>query len=97
MIESMACGTPVIAYKNGSVPEIIDSGQSGLIVENKRQAVKALKNIDLLDRDRVRKQFEKRFSVTSMTENYVRLYQNLIPKGKELMLRNGNTSLMKIS
>jgi glycosyltransferase involved in cell wall biosynthesis len=97
MIEAMACGTPVIAYKNGSVPEIIDNGQSGFIVENKRQAVKALKNIDVLDRECVRQQFEKRFSVGAMTENYVRLYQNLIPKGKELKLLNGNTSLMKIS
>lgn len=96
MIEAMACGTPIIAYNCGSVPEIIDHGQSGFIVETMHQAVKALENVHLLERSRVRQLFEERFSVTAMTQNYARLYQDLIPKGKEKSLLNGNNSLMKI-
>ena len=97
MIEAMACGTPVIAYHNGSVPEIIDNGQSGFIVNTIEEAVKALEKVELLDRGRVRQLFEERFSVSSMTENYLRLYQNLIPKGKELTLLNRNIAQMKIN
>lgn len=77
VIEAMACGTPVIAYNGGSVPEIINKGESGFIVDNMDDAVKSLENIDLLDRNRVRETFEKRFSAQIMARNYVSLYEKL--------------------
>ncbi len=83
MIESMACGTPVIAYRHGSVPEVIDIGESGFVVENLEEAVHALENIDLIDRNHVRKVFEKRFSVKQMTEGYVKLYEMLTSKSRK--------------
>lgn len=83
MIESMACGTPVIAFNNGSVPEIIDNGQSGFVVNTVVEAVKALKQIDLLDRNIVRSIFETRFSSSIMAENYIRLYESLTPTKKK--------------
>ncbi|HEY8402868.1 MAG TPA: glycosyltransferase family 4 protein, partial [Cytophagaceae bacterium] len=70
MIESMACGTPVIAWKNGSVPEIIDNGESGFIVESMDETIRAIKEIDKIDRSRVRQLFESRFSLDRMVQNY---------------------------
>ena len=78
MIEAMGCGTPVIAFERGSVPEIIDEGQTGFIVENVDQAVKALKKIDQLSRDVCRQIFEQRFSVTNMVHQYVKLYKKIL-------------------
>jgi glycosyltransferase involved in cell wall biosynthesis len=75
MIESMACGTPVIAYGRGSVPEVIDHGVSGFIVGNVAEAVAAVAAIDTLDRDLVRETFERRFTVERMTRDYVELYR----------------------
>lgn len=80
MIEAMACGTPVLAYNNGSVPEVIDKGESGFIVEHMDEAVEALQNIDLIDRGRVRQIFEQRFSANVMARNYVELYEKLTRK-----------------
>jgi glycosyltransferase involved in cell wall biosynthesis len=77
MIESMACGTPVIAWKNGSVPEIIDHGVSGFIVQSVEEAVKALRNISSVDRSKVRQIFESRFSSKVMTDNYLELYEDI--------------------
>ncbi|WKN29887.1 glycosyltransferase family 4 protein [Porifericola rhodea] len=79
MIEAMACGTPVIAYENGSVPEVIDKGESGFLVNSIEEAVRAVNNIDLLDRTIVRNCFEKRFSAKVMAENYLMLYHQLVP------------------
>ncbi|WMJ72017.1 glycosyltransferase family 4 protein [Cytophagaceae bacterium ABcell3] len=81
MIESIACGTPVIAYNNGSVPEVIDNGQSGYVVENISQAVTALENINMLNRTTVRQIFEERFSATIMAKNYLNIYE-LLPRTK---------------
>jgi glycosyltransferase involved in cell wall biosynthesis len=78
MIEAMACGTPVIAYNHGSVPEIIDHGVTGFIVENEDEAVAAVARLDQLDRKRIRQVFEARFSARRMAENYVKVYENLI-------------------
>ncbi len=78
MIEAMACGTPVIAYPNGSVPEVIRHGVSGFLVNSMDEAVKALENIGALDRSTVRGEFEKRFSAGVMAANYVALYERLI-------------------
>ncbi|AXV18445.1 glycosyl transferase (plasmid) [Neorhizobium sp. SOG26] len=78
MIEAMACGTPVIAFRNGSVPEIIDHGISGMIVEDISSAVSVLKRLDELPRQNVRETFERRFTVERMAEDYLSIYQHLI-------------------
>ncbi len=75
MIEAMACGTPVIAFRRGSVPEIVNHGTTGYIVDNCDEAVKALREISKLSRRKVRSCFEKRFSSERMALDYVSLYQ----------------------
>jgi len=77
MIEAMACGTPVIAFNRGSVPEVIDHGTSGFIVPDEASAVSALKRISELDRVTVRRTFERRFTARRMAEDYVDLYEEL--------------------
>jgi glycosyltransferase involved in cell wall biosynthesis len=81
MIEAMACGTPVIAYRRGSVPEILDNGVTGWIVENLEEAVQAVARIPDISRQRCRQVFEERFSVARMTQDYLRLYRQLLDKG----------------
>ena len=78
MIEAMACGTPVIAYRCGSVPEVIDEGVSGFIVDDDDAAVAAISRIPELDRRLVREQFEARFSAGQMAESYLSIYRSLI-------------------
>jgi glycosyltransferase involved in cell wall biosynthesis len=74
MIEAMACGTPVVAYACGSVPEVIEHGLTGFIVHNDDQAVEAVRQIGQIDRARVRQRFETRFSATAMARRYLDLY-----------------------
>jgi glycosyltransferase involved in cell wall biosynthesis len=78
MIEAMACGTPVIAFRRGSVPEVIDEGVTGFIVENEDEAIAAIKRIGELDRRRVRATFERRFTAKRIAEDYLRHYQSLL-------------------
>jgi glycosyltransferase involved in cell wall biosynthesis len=78
MIEAMACGTPVIAWDNGAVPEVVDDGVTGFIVRSIDEALAALKRVGTLDRRRVRATFERRFSATTMSKNYLSLYSRLI-------------------
>jgi len=78
MIEAMACGTPVIAFRQGSVPEVIDDGVSGFIVDDLDSAVAAVTQLDTLDRTRVRAAFERRFTVERMARDYVAIYQRLL-------------------
>jgi len=78
MIEAMACGTPVIATRTGSVPEVIEEGVTGFIVESTSEAVAAVGRIGELDRTRIRAAFEARFTVERMTRDYVELYERLI-------------------
>lgn len=75
MIEAMACGTPVVAYARGSVPEIIDDGVTGFVVSNIEEAVAAVDRIGALDRERVRGVFDQRFTVQRMAGDYVNLYR----------------------
>ncbi|HUN40132.1 MAG TPA: glycosyltransferase family 4 protein [Acetobacteraceae bacterium] len=77
MIESMACGTPVIAFNRGSVPEVIDNGVSGFIVHDEASAVAAVERLDELDRATVRATFDRRFTARRMAEDYVDLYEEL--------------------
>jgi glycosyltransferase involved in cell wall biosynthesis len=78
MIEAMSCGTPVIAYGNGSVPEIIRNGVNGYIVENQEEAVAAVQKITELDRKQCRDDFVERFSVERMASDYVELYEHIL-------------------
>lgn len=75
MIESMACGTPVIAYANGSVPEIIEEGVSGFIVESQQEALNAISKLYTINRRVIRETFERRFSVNRMTNDYLSVYE----------------------
>ncbi len=77
MIEAMSCGTPVLAFRCGSVPELIDDGESGFIVDSIDEAVAAVGRLATIDRARVRRCFERRFSVERMAEDYERLYEEL--------------------
>jgi glycosyltransferase involved in cell wall biosynthesis len=75
MIEALACGTPVIAYRRGAVPEVLDDGVTGWIVEESAAAVRAVAQVATLSRARCRQVFEERFSACRMAQDYVRIYQ----------------------
>jgi glycosyltransferase involved in cell wall biosynthesis len=77
MIEAMACGTPVIAFPCGSVPEIVEDGVTGFVVEPDA-GLSAIQRIGSLDRRSVRRRFEQRFTARRMAEDYVRIYEKLI-------------------
>jgi glycosyltransferase involved in cell wall biosynthesis len=77
MIEAMACGTPVIAWNRGSVPEVIDHGVTGYIVDSEEEALCALSNIGQLDRSTVRAVFERRFAARTMARSYLDVYARL--------------------
>ena len=76
-IEAMACGTPVIAYPHGSVPEIVEPGVTGAIVASEDEAVEALGRVASFDRARIRARFEERFSAERMARDYLALYEAL--------------------
>jgi glycosyltransferase involved in cell wall biosynthesis len=78
MIEALACGTPVIAWRNGSVPEIIEEGRTGHIVDNIDEAVAAVGNAGHLSRGDCRESFEDRFDAARMASNYERVYRRLL-------------------
>jgi glycosyltransferase involved in cell wall biosynthesis len=82
MIEAMACGTPVIAIENGSVPEVLESGVTGFIVHDEDEAVRAAQRLGTLDRGRIRAEFDRRFTARRMAQNYVALYTRLIEQRK---------------
>ncbi|MEW9856620.1 glycosyltransferase family 4 protein [Novosphingobium sp. M1R2S20] len=77
MIEAMACATPVIAFRSGSVPEIIEDGRSGFIVDSIDQAVTAVQRLHEIDRASVREAFDRRFTAERMALDYVDIYQQL--------------------
>jgi glycosyltransferase involved in cell wall biosynthesis len=77
MIEAMACGTPVIAWRRGSVREVIEDGVTGFVVDSEAQAVEAIGRIRSLDRRRIRKRFEQRFTARRMAQDYVDTYRRL--------------------
>ncbi len=81
MVEAMACGTPVIAYKCGSVPEVVDEGITGFVVNSQEEAVEAVDKLPQLSRLECRRTFEKRFSVQRMTKDYLSIYKSLLELG----------------
>jgi glycosyltransferase involved in cell wall biosynthesis len=87
MIESMACGTPVIAYNRGSVPEVVDHGVTGFICEDVSGAVDALQRLGELSRHEIRAQFERRFTSKIMAQHYVDAYSELVLAAKKPVLR----------
>ena len=78
LIESLACGTPVLAYRRGSIPEIIGHGETGFISENLDEMVSQVEKLRTIDRHRCRKVFDERFTAQRMTNDYVKIYQQLI-------------------
>jgi glycosyltransferase involved in cell wall biosynthesis len=99
MIEAMACGTPVIAFRSGSVPEVIDDGVSGFIVDGEAEAIQSIGRLGELDRRAVRRQFENRFTAKRMAEEYVHHYQALTQMKSPLLNRSrfaGDTTQLEI-
>lgn len=78
VLEAMACGTPVIAYRRGGVPEIIDDGETGLLVDDVMGAVRAMARVPTLDRRHIRKAFEDRFTVGRVAREYVNIYERMV-------------------
>ena len=78
MIEAMACGTPVLAFRCGSIPEVIEDGVTGKVVESEDEAVALLPAIMSYDRRKVRQRFEEKFTATRMAKDYVRTYRKLL-------------------
>ena len=101
MIEAMACGTPVLAFRCGSIPEVIEDGVTGKMVDSEEEAVAAMPEILAYDRRTVRRRFEERFAATRMAKDYVTTYRRLLAKRataedeqtvwpRQLALKNGN-------
>jgi glycosyltransferase involved in cell wall biosynthesis len=78
MIEAMACGTPVIAFNRGSVPEIIEEGVTGFIVEDEQGAIGTVHRLAQLSRTAIRKRFEERFTARRMAQDYLAIYRSLM-------------------
>jgi glycosyltransferase involved in cell wall biosynthesis len=87
MIEAMACGTPVLAFRCGSIPEVIDDGVTGKVVDSEEEAIAALPDVLAYDRRAVRRRFEARFDATRMARNYVSAYRGLLSKGSSKVER----------
>jgi glycosyltransferase involved in cell wall biosynthesis len=86
MIEAFACGTPVIAWNRGSVPEVVDDGVTGFIVDSEEDALAAIERLDTLDRRRVRAVYERRFTATTMARSYLDVYTRLIARHANIPL-----------
>jgi glycosyltransferase involved in cell wall biosynthesis len=84
MIEAMACGTPVIAFRHGSVPEIVEHGVTGFIVDDVAQAIEAASRVHELSRWRIREEFERRFTARRMAEDYLSLYESVQERSKRV-------------
>jgi glycosyltransferase involved in cell wall biosynthesis len=77
VVEAMACGTPVIAYRKGSMPEVVDEGVTGRLVDNADQAVDAVAAIAAIDRVRCATRARERFGVDRMVDDYLSIYRDL--------------------
>jgi glycosyltransferase involved in cell wall biosynthesis len=88
VIESMACGTPVIAMRCGSMPEVIDDGVSGFIVDDVDGAVAAVGRLDSLSRKGVRECFERRFTAERMARDYVAIYRRQLEEAQRASRRH---------
>jgi glycosyltransferase involved in cell wall biosynthesis len=92
-IEALACGTPVLAYHRGSVPEIIDHGVTGYVCEHLDELAAAVERVSILDRRRCRQAFEARFTVERMVRDYLDVYEQIIGDGSTSTLQNHNRQI----
>lgn len=95
MIEAMACGTPIVAFGKGSVPEIIKNGENGFICEDVQAAVKAIENIDVIDRLNCRYHFDSRFTASRMAQDYARIYEKELCTGKNRVFSSPSSIFCK--
>lgn len=95
MIEAMACDTPVIAFKNGSVPEVITPGKNGFIVQNVHDAIGAIEMLTTIKRGQCREIFENKFLVEHMASNYVELYCKLIYQKYSMPIKEGRNGFQE--
>src|SRR5436853_1274874 len=95
MIEAMACGTPVLAFRHGSVPEVIDEGVTGMTVDSMDEAVRKLPHVLALDRRAVRRRFDQRFTATRMAKDYVQTYRALLKQVRTPLLEPSMEPTMK--
>jgi len=93
MIEAMACGTPVIAFNKGSVPEIMENNVTGFIVNSMTEAISAVSRLKYLSKAEIRSVFVRRFSATRMTEDYVNVYHSLVNNSLKNFRRNSKVRL----
>ena len=97
MMEALACGTPVIAYPFGSVPEVVEDGVSGYLVSDQAGAVEAVKQIGKIDRKKVRKHFETNFTADRMALDYLKIYERMVSRKKTpLTASSGVLNWMKL-
>jgi Glycosyl transferases group 1 len=102
MIEAMACGTPVLAFREGSVAEVVEDGITGYIVNSVDEAICKIGRLLALDRSRVRRGFEERFTARRMVQNYIKIYEKLISTrargaedlGRPTMVANGRPQIV---
>jgi glycosyltransferase involved in cell wall biosynthesis len=92
IIESLACGTPVVAFDEGSVPEILEDGVTGFLVQSNHEAVAALGKLSSLDRVRCRRAFEDRFTAARMAASYVEIYDRIIRRSRPLAAAGGSAA-----
>ena len=92
MIEAMACGTPVLAFNRGSVPEILEHGKTGLIVEDELGAVGVVEKLARFDNGAIRRRFEQRFTARRMAEDYLGIYRSLMRAGRPSLRVVGDTA-----
>ncbi|MBV8912476.1 MAG: glycosyltransferase family 4 protein [Acetobacteraceae bacterium] len=85
MIEAMACGTPIIAFASGSVPEVVENGATGFIIEGEAEAAEAVAKLDQIDRRGVRARFEQRFTARRMAEDYLAIYRSLAGEDRSVL------------
>jgi glycosyltransferase involved in cell wall biosynthesis len=93
MMEAMACGTPVIAYARGSVPEVIEDGLNGFIVRDVEGAASAIERLGRLDRLRCRQRFEERFTAKRMSEDYMAIYERLVAQSSKSFAKEAGLSV----
>lgn len=97
MIEAMACGTPVIAYPLGSVPEVVENGITGFLVRDVKSAAKAVESISKIDRAQCRQRFEERFGLARMTQEYLGIYDRIVRGNPQPVLPdNGDLNWTKL-
>jgi glycosyltransferase involved in cell wall biosynthesis len=95
LIEALACGTPVLAYRRGSIPEIIDDGVTGFVCDNLEEMVAAIQRLPLVQRQRCRNAFTTRFTVERMVHDYLSIYERMAETSRPVIHLNGQSSRLR--